>query len=242
MRAFLFLLALMALAQARAAESIEVCYNYGCAGRADVSLDTERLEPVRGLLAAAMNAEQEREAIAQSIGALLLLAGEQSPIAADRGGNLADDGVNGRMDCIDHSTTTTRLLGLLESHGWLRFHRTIDPVRRTSFVLFQHFSAVIEELVPRSDPMTPAPVSPSIVPTSVPDYVPLMLALCDCESVLSDLQTAAVEERLSAVVQATQQTVEGARFVVDSWFVDHGEPAVVLPLARWLNGEGPNVQ
>jgi len=34
----------------------------------------------------------------------------------------------------------------------------------------------------------------------------------------------------------------GQRYVVDSWFVDNGEPAVVLPLAEWLNGGGPNVQ
>ena len=34
----------------------------------------------------------------------------------------------------------------------------------------------------------------------------------------------------------------GERYVVDSWFVDNGEPAVVLPLAEWLKGGGPNVQ
>lgn len=33
----------------------------------------------------------------------------------------------------------------------------------------------------------------------------------------------------------------GARFVVDSWFGEHGDPAVVLPLEDWLDGEGPNV-
>jgi hypothetical protein len=35
-------------------------------------------------------------------------AGEQSDIH-NRGGNYADAGI-GRMDCIDHSTSTTRLL------------------------------------------------------------------------------------------------------------------------------------
>lgn len=34
----------------------------------------------------------------------------------------------------------------------------------------------------------------------------------------------------------------GARFAPDSRFVDHGEPAVVLPLEEWMMGEGPNVQ
>lgn len=31
-------------------------------------------------------------------------------------------------------------------------------------------------------------------------------------------------------------------YVVDSWFADPGEPAVVLPLAAWMEGEGPNVE
>ncbi|MDR2165325.1 MAG: hypothetical protein LBO79_06845 [Zoogloeaceae bacterium] len=30
-------------------------------------------------------------------------------------------------------------------------------------------------------------------------------------------------------------------YVVDSWFVDNGAPAVVLPLADWLDGAGPGV-
>jgi hypothetical protein len=29
--------------------------------------------------------------------------------------------------------------------------------------------------------------------------------------------------------------------VVDSWFFDNGQPAVVMPLAQWHAGEGPNV-
>jgi len=29
--------------------------------------------------------------------------------------------------------------------------------------------------------------------------------------------------------------------VIDSWFVEQGEPAVVLPLDDWLDGDGPYV-
>jgi hypothetical protein len=49
------------------------------------------------------------------------------------------------MDCIDHSTSTTRLLRMIEARGWLRFHRVLDPVRRSRFLLDQHFSAAVEE-------------------------------------------------------------------------------------------------
>jgi hypothetical protein len=54
------------------------------------------------------------------------------------------------MDCIDHATSTTRLLRLLEARGWLRFHRVLEPLRRTRFVVAQHFSAVVEELAAAS--------------------------------------------------------------------------------------------
>ena len=101
---------------------------------------------VRDLLDDSIDAAHERELISVVIGRLLGWAGKQSPISADRGGNYADDGVYGKMDCIDHSTTTTRLLKMLERRGWLRWHRVLEPeVRR--FLFFDHWTAVIEETV-----------------------------------------------------------------------------------------------
>jgi len=161
------------------------------------------------------------------VGNLYRVAGRQSPISADRAGNYLDRGVNGRMDCIDHSTTTTRLLELMQSREWLRFHRVLDPERRTRLI-FQHFAAVIEEIVPRVERIVP------LHPDRVPDYVPSLLALCDCEGVVEGLLASDVEETETALAP-------GTRFVVDSWFVEHGEPAVILPLADWLKGDGPNV-
>jgi hypothetical protein len=45
-------------------------------------------------------------------------------------------------------------------------------------------------------------------------------------------------QHFSALIEETQ---DGGRYVVDSWFVDNGEPAVILPLADWEKGEGPDV-
>ncbi len=134
---------------ALADETVSVCYNYGCAREQWVNFSEERLAGIRAALAAATTAEYERAELAPIIGRMYAWAGQQSPIKVDRGGNYADDGVNGAMDCIDHSTTTTRLLRLLESRGWLRFHRVLEPARRTRFLIFQHLSAVIEEASPR---------------------------------------------------------------------------------------------
>ena len=181
-------LVLVCVAAAARAETVRICYNYGCLVEAEAEFDERQLARVRALLGSAQSAEDERERLAVAIGWLLGWAGRQTPIAADRGGNYADDGVRGRMDCIDHSTTTTRLLRLLEARGWLRFHRVLDPVLRVRFLFDAHYSAQIAEL-----------------PEAAGDDA---------------------------------KAVGAARHVVDSWFRDNGQPAVVLPLPRWLAGEG----
>ncbi len=169
-----------------AEERIAVCFNYGCYSQAEVVYSDEQLREVGFLLGKAHDAVQEREAISLAVGRMLGWAGEQSPIFADRGGNYADDGMYGKMDCIDHSTTTTRLLRLMESQGWLRYHRVLDPQVRSRFLIFLHYSALIEEKIP--------------------------------------------------VVEGGQQE----RYVVDSWFFDNGLPAIVMPLAKWSAGGGPD--
>jgi hypothetical protein len=173
------------------AATISVCYNYGCLAEAQADYSEQQLAQVRDLIAAADSAAGERDRLALAIGWLLAWAGQQTPIAADRGGNRADDGGYGRMDCIDHATTTTRLLRLLDARGWLHFHRVLEPVRRVRYLFAVHFSAQIEEIDGRRE--TTAGGSPNADP---------------------------------------------ARFVVDSWFRDNGQPAVVMALPDWLDGEG----
>ena len=173
---------------AQAEQRVAVCYNYGCLAQAEVVYDDGQLRELGEILAPAQDAAEERAAIAVAIGRLLGWAGKQSPIFADRGGNYDDDGVNGGMDCIDHSTTTTRLLQMMAAQGWLRFHRVLEPVLRSRFLIFAHYSALIEQ-TDEIDAATP------------------------------------VDER---------------RYVVDSWFFDNGQPAVVMPLAQWQAGEYPH--
>ena len=182
-------LLLMLAASASANEAVSICYNYGCLSEDEVLYSDVQLRRVRELLADAHGAVHERALVGVAVGWMLGWAGEQTPVSADRGGNYADDAVHGRMDCIDHSTTTTRLLRLMEGRGWLRFHRVLEPALRTNFFIFDHYSAQIEE--------TESPAS---------------------------------------------EGDEAARYVVDSWFFDNGQPAVVMPLENWLAGEGPDVE
>ena len=134
---------------ALADERISVCYNYGCVAEATVRYTESQLVWARKALATAKTPEQERTALGPVIGRLYHWAGRQSPIYADKGGNYADDAAPGSMDCIDHSTTTTRLLKMLERRGWLRFHDVMEPARRSRLFIFEHYSAVIEELPPK---------------------------------------------------------------------------------------------
>ena len=175
-------------ASVAAAEAIKVCYNYGCQAQAAVTYSEEQLAQVRALLGTAQTAADERQKLSLATGRLLGWAGQQTPISADRGGNWADDGVYGRMDCIDHSTTTTTFLRLLERRGALRFHRVLEPAQRGW--MFQHFSAQIEEIGP---------------------------------------------ELMNA------ETEHVRRFAVDSWYVDNGHPAPVIPLETWHEGSDPDV-
>ena len=184
MRNWLFALLVLLSGLSVADETVRVCYGYGCLVQTDIRYTEGQLGQVRRMLFAAVDAENERKMLSGAIGRLYGWAGEQSDIHNDRGGNYADDNVSGKMDCIDHSTSTTRLLKLLEARGYLRWHRVLEPVPRYfAGVIVAHWSAVLEE----------------------------------------------------------KTDGEAARFVVDSWFVDNGQPAVILPLDEWKKGAGPDV-
>ncbi len=176
---------LFALASAvQADERVRICHGYGCLAEADIRFSEGQLGEVRRMLIAAVDAAEERKIIGEAIGRLYGWAGEQSDIHNDRAGNYDDGYVSGRMDCIDHSTSTTRLLRVLEARGYLRWHRVLEPeVRSAALIFYTHYSALIEE----------------------------------------------------------KTDGEAARFVVDSWFVNNGEAAVILPLDAWKKGAGPDV-
>ncbi|MBK5102760.1 MAG: hypothetical protein MUP61_04440 [Burkholderiales bacterium] len=127
------------------AEELTICYNYGCYAKAPVVYAEERLEAMRQQLAAAGDAAAEREVISVVIGRMYAIAGEQTPVWRDRGGNYADGGDNGKMDCIDHSTNTSAFLSLFQARGWLRFHEVLEPFMRTRFFIADHWAARIRE-------------------------------------------------------------------------------------------------
>lgn len=126
-------------------DEVDICYNYGCATHATVNFRGAQLAQIRPLFATSPDPAAERTAIATAIGLFETMAGEQTPTFRDKGGNAADDGEDGRMDCIDHSHNTTAYLQLLEDHGWLKHHRVLAPVKRAPVVVNEHWAAQILE-------------------------------------------------------------------------------------------------
>lgn len=139
---FAFALCLGLTAQA---DEVGICYNYGCAASARVELDEDVLHAARRLLLRAGDEAAEREAISLAIGLFEIFAGRQTPTWADKGRNVNDDGVDGRMDCLDESANATAYLRLLESKGWLRYHRVLEPVKRAPLWFNDHWAARIAE-------------------------------------------------------------------------------------------------
>jgi hypothetical protein len=83
-------------------------------------------------------------AAAEVVRKFYVKAAEQTPIGADEPGNDEDETVNGRMDCIDHSTTTANMLSLLQKKQALRWHE-VGPYAHRTLLVASHYSATLVE-------------------------------------------------------------------------------------------------
>jgi hypothetical protein len=127
-------------------DEVSICYNWGCTVHATVVFDYPNLDRIAELFRDVETPEAERGSIRLALGLMARIAGEQTPTHNDRGGNVNDDGVEGRMDCIDHSHNSTAYLRLIERRHLLKFHRVLDPVERAPFLFDPHWAARIEEI------------------------------------------------------------------------------------------------
>lgn len=129
---------------------VMVCYNWGCQTEASVGFSdawvNKTLEPIRQ----AKNPQEERVAAAEAVRNFYVKAAESLPISADRPGNDEDQDVVGRMDCIDHSTTTANMLLLMQFKGVLRWH-TVGPYAHRTSLVASHYSATLIETSANSE-------------------------------------------------------------------------------------------
>lgn len=143
---FLFILFLFSFTTVARADEVSICYNYGCNVSAKVTFSQKQLDRLHQIFKQDKDAAGERMAISKAIGLFETFSGQQTPTWRDKGGNSDDDGVNGRMDCIDHSHNTTEYLKVIESHGWLKFHRVLEAIKRAPLLVNVHWAAQIEEI------------------------------------------------------------------------------------------------
>lgn len=131
-------------ATASAHALIVVCYNWGCQVQQPVSYSDAWLRKALQPLRLAKTPEAERAAVAEVVHRFYLKAAEQTPIAVDEPGNPEDESVYGRMDCIDHSTTTKNILSYLQQRDLLRWHE-VGPYAHRSLLVDSHYSATLIE-------------------------------------------------------------------------------------------------
>lgn len=137
----------LASGPAPAAVEQEICYNYGCYQRATARFDDADLEAMRTQVHAAADAAGERAMLARAIGRMYAIAASQTPIWRDRGRNSMEErGLDGAMDCIDHSVNTETFLRVLAAAGVLRFHVPGERRHRFAFLVFgEHWTATLIE-------------------------------------------------------------------------------------------------
>lgn len=128
------------------ADTLMLCYGYGCKQAVPVTLTRLDWAVLRAAFPKPRTAVEERIAIAQAVAWFEQLAAEVTPIHRDRGGNPLTATQPGQLDCIDESLNTTALLILLDQQGLLHWHRILERAYRAPWVLDQHWSAQIEEL------------------------------------------------------------------------------------------------
>lgn len=136
---------LLPMLTAAHAVELPICYNYDCATREYFSLSRTDLIQLGALFRGLKSPAAERTSIGLAIGFLNTLAGAQTPVHNDRGGNFDDDGVDGRMDCIDHATTATGYLQFLQQRGLMRMHTVGDPVYRAPYIVNDHWAASVRD-------------------------------------------------------------------------------------------------
>lgn len=127
----------------------EVCTGGGCADLKHVSMTYDDWQVVLHVFTQAgevNDAVQERELIAQAIGAMESVVGRLTDTATDLAGTFGNADYPGQMDCNDEAINSTTYLRLMRNDGLIRFHE-IEDMRTRNFFFngWPHSTAVIRE-------------------------------------------------------------------------------------------------
>lgn len=126
--------------------TISICYNYSCQTQRDISISEDDIRAINDLFKQ-LNGTQygERTAIAHSIALLEKVAATQTPVYNDKARNINDNGLPGRMDCIDATVNTTHYLKFIDHLGLINKHKLQSPIYRSPYIMGQHWAAQIKD-------------------------------------------------------------------------------------------------
>ena len=116
-------------------ERFSVCYDFGCASIAQLSLAPREWAQIRARFEPpAADAAAERERVREAIALFERITGERIGTKRDKAGTFFSGESEFQMDCVDESTNTNSYLAMLERHGLLRWHRVGETVTRGWFL------------------------------------------------------------------------------------------------------------
>jgi hypothetical protein len=122
------------------------CYDFGCKSNLEIRYDRQQWSDIKSLFAPqTLNPDQEKQAIRKAVGMMESFSGEIAGTSLDKGGNYPGYDIIKQMDCIDESTNTFQYLSALEDLKLLKWHKVEPKKRRTRWLLFDHWTAVISD-------------------------------------------------------------------------------------------------
>lgn len=106
------------------------CSQYGCKRLTPLSISPQDWQGIEAAFGPpALNAEEERNKIKETVGYFERLIGPRTGTETDVAGTFRKLG-DGQLDCVDESTNTTSYLLLLQERGLLNFHTVSSPDTR----------------------------------------------------------------------------------------------------------------
>ena len=145
----LILLSLVSLGKPVLANTADFmhCYDFGCKSVQPVSFSPAQWQSLGEIFARpALSAWLEKQQIRAAVGLMEGYAGAQVGSDQDKGGNYPGADIHHQQDCIDESTNTYQYLLALEQRDWLRWHKVEGKQRRFTWLIFEHWSAVIRDI------------------------------------------------------------------------------------------------
>ena len=130
--------------------SFDVCTGGGCAEARHISLTDDEWQNITSVFMNASmvsNADQERNLIAQAIGAFESIVGGKIGTETDLAGTFGNSDYPGQLDCNDEAINSTTYMRLMRQNGLIKFHEIEDMRTRNFFFSgWPHSTAVIHEM------------------------------------------------------------------------------------------------